>query len=38
MLIYVNGEQIEMDVVLYDPWPEPKKELEEQEDEKRFPL
>ena len=26
MIIYVNGEQVEMDVVLYDPFPEPKKE------------
>ena len=32
MLIYVNGEQIEMDVELYDPWPELKKESEEEDD------
>ena len=38
MLIYVNGEQIEMDVVLYNPWPEPEKEIEDQEDEKGFSL
>lgn len=33
MLIYVNGEQVEMDVELYNPWPEPEKEKEENEDE-----
>lgn len=29
MLIYVNGEQVEMDVELYNPWPEKEKEDED---------
>lgn len=33
MLIYENGEQVEMDVVLYNPWPEPEKEKEENEND-----